>query len=461
MLSAALIGRLSPLAFTVCLGCTPLAQSSTRTALPASVSEQSDQPQRVYAEPLLLETTDAWSLALPEIIARAQTEHPAARATRRRIDQADAAIDVASDPSNPELVLDLDTSLRDQSDETEISARLTFPLDFANRRWRRRVAESNALSARAAHRETVRGLREAALLSAIEVAYLSQRLSLDEQWEALALERSRILDPSKRAGGNVNGDDAAERMREHAEAIEAAEAADQACFETRRDLIHAKTELAEAMGIDLSRNPVEVESLRVDETLLAQPASLPELNNVVEAAIRDSARIDAARQRLRTRRVAVQAERHRVVSSEAGPRYDDRLDSDDDRIGIRFQTDLPIHSLNLNRSRVAAFDAKHSEEDLRRVQNEVAAQTMRDYHELTILNERLLKIQTEDSIESQRARLENPTLADVLTGEERLALEETYLRRERRRLELRYRHARIRSKLRLHAVVSKVESFDD
>ncbi|MEO1524918.1 MAG: TolC family protein [Planctomycetota bacterium] len=445
MLSAAFIGRLSPLAITVCLGCTPLAQPSTANALHGNAADL---------------TIDAVSvprrLTLPEIIERAQAEHPTALATRRRIEQADAAIDVASDPSNPELVLDVDTSLRDEPEQTELSARVTFPLDFNNRRWRRRVAESNALSARMDHRQAVRALREAALLSAIEVSYLSQRLVLDEQRETIAKERSRILNPATMSESGADLSDTAQRLRQYTDAIEAAEAASQARFETRRDLVHAKTELAEAMGMDLSEDPGAVEHLQVDEALLAHPDRLPALDDVVNAAVQDSARIDAARQLLRTRRLTTQAERHRWVPSEAGPRYDDRLGSDDDRIGFRFQTDLPIHDLNLNRSRVASFDAKYAEADLARVRNEVASQTMRDYQELTILNERLDEIDTGPSIEAQRAQLESPAVADILTVEERLALEETLLRRQRRRLDMRYRHARIRSRLRLHAVMPHI-----
>ena len=148
--------------------------------------------------------------------------------------------------------------------------------------------------------------------------------------------------------------------------------------------------------------------------------------------------------------VRQQVIRNTALASEIGPLYEDQLGRDDDNIGLRFQTDLPLLDHRRSGVAMAGFEALSAEEEVRVKRIEAAGAVARDYQELRAVASSLAKIQDDGFIEVQQATLERSREAGLMTGDQEIQIRQVILQRRRRQLELEHRFAVLRSRLHLH-----------
>jgi hypothetical protein len=391
--------------------------------------------------------TEPPGLSIAEVVARARTDHPLAIASARLIEQARGNVRPAGRTPNPEFVLDIETPVHESSDATELSTRVTFPIgQKRGRNDRMRVARAGVAAATAGHVATLRRLSENALSAATLVAYLQERALIDQQSERLARERMRLLAPEFRDGN------AAANLVDFVDASEEFQRASRQQFETARELTLARVALADAMGIDLANDADSAEWLSVDVSLRPSSLALPPLRDVIAATLGDSAELAAshwaAEQGWREQRAA----RNPNLRIEAGPLYQDRLGRDDDTIGVRFRSDVPLNDQTREDTLIAGIRAQTFEDQVQLKRHEIAITVARDYRELESIAEQLRQDRSDSFLSDQTEILGEAEAADLMTGQQVLRIKQTMLRRKRDLLDLEYRFVMLRSKLRLHAV---------
>ncbi|MCO8125440.1 TolC family protein [Stieleria sp. TO1_6] len=385
--------------------------------------------------------------SIGEVLALARQNHPAVIATRRAIEQSRANIAVAGQATPPELVLDVDTPVHDQSGASSASARLTFPIgQRAQQDAQIRIAQAELATAIAEHQRTVRVTSDEVLSVTLQTIYLQQRLELDRRADEISRERKQLSDPELRDG------DAAANLVDFATAHSAAQRAVGRVFETERDLAIARDTVAQWMGIDGSAGLEGHPSVVIDNSLQTESLALPALAEVVDAALSDSAELAAAQSATVAGWLTYQAARNELPAMEAGPRYDHRLGRRDDQVGLRFQTDLPNHRNVQAETTAAEVSAKSMEDRVQLVRHAVAAQAARDFRELQSIATQLESYRQDTFVDDQQRILAAAQNHQELTGQQRLQIEEAILDQQRDQLELEYRFAVIRSRLRLHAI---------
>lgn len=388
------------------------------------------------------------SFTIPQIIALARTNHPIAIASNRKIRHAKAQVAVAGKKDNPEFVIDVETPLHDKNDATELSTRVTFPLFQSHaRRSRIRVARAEVATAVASHQAELRRLSENALLTALRVAYLQEKVTLDEQSDQLARERMRLLSPELRDG------DLAQNLIDFNNATSDARQSGQELFGSRRDLSVAQVSLAEAMGFDLAGEFESDVAIDVNDSLGAIPLALPPRSEVIAAVLRDSQELVTAQSAIQKAWLEQELSRDDPLGAEAGPLYQDRLGRDDDTIGVRFQSDLPIHRKQRERMIVAGLRALGTEDQVQLKRHEIASSIARDYQELKSIAEQIRRDRLDTFVADQEQILLDVEAQNVMTGEQIIRIRQSILDRRRDQLDLEYRFTMLRSKLRLHAVV--------
>ncbi|QEG01682.1 Outer membrane efflux protein [Stieleria maiorica] len=386
------------------------------------------------------------ALSLEEVVAQARLRHPRVIAAKRLIDQAESQVRLAASRQNPEFVLDLDTPVHDDQDATELSTRLTFPIGQTPAiRLRVRAARAEVARADASYQQTLRSVIDDALSAAIDLSFLEARAELDRQAYQLALRRHALLAPGRNSG------DAAENLVDHVNAANAVRQAAQDRFTSRRRLSLARNRLAEAIGMDPQTELEEVQTLSVESLLGECSASLPPLRDVIDAAIGASEELLAADWATRRGWIEHQQARLSPLSMEMGPRYQDRLGRNDDTVGVRFQSDLPIHDDGRAGVAATSINAQLLEDQSRLKRHQIIHALARDYRELESIAAQL----EHDRVDSIVAELERVLRAqdtqDVLTGQQVLRIEQAILDHRRDQLDLEYRCAVLRSKLRLDA----------
>lgn len=383
--------------------------------------------------------------SIAEVIAKARIDHPLVIASAREIEQAKADVRVASNKQNPEFVLDIDTPLHDENGATQLSTRVTFPIGQS--RWRQtriRVARREVATAMAAHQAELRRQSENALLSALQLVYLQEKVTIDEQADQMARERLQLLSPELRDGDSANN------LVDYVNAGNDAQQARRKLFIGRRELAVAQVSLADAMGINLADEVESGISIVVIDSLRNTSLDLPSLQVVIAAALIDSAELVTAQSATQRAWLEQQLARIEPLSAEIGPLYQDRLGRDDDAIGFRFQTDLPVHAARRNNVISAGVRAQASEDLVRWKRQRIANSTARDYQELKSLAEQLRQDRSDPFLENQEKLLFDIEAQEVMTGEQTIRIRQLILDHQRNQLNLEYRFAMLRSKLRLH-----------
>ena len=386
-----------------------------------------------------------WSL--DEIVSHARAHHPRAIASSRKVDQARSRVKIAAQKAAPEFVFDVDTPLYDDDQATEISTRLTVPLFDGDQRANRvKDARAAVWSATATHESVLRQLGDNALASAMDVAYLAQLVTLLNQSVELASQRSSYLNPENRSG------DVASNVVDYVNAMSDLQQLTNELNQTKRDHALARVDLAQAMGLEINEYSTALEAFEVDVFFSELAHELPPISEVLHASVRESQALAAARAAVHQAGFQREIAANPGLPIEAGPRYQNELGDNGDTVGVRVQTDLPVHQNQRVLADAASIVMRLREDEMEQVRHEVIAETARVYREVQVLAEQLREEPFDDVIRQQQAILDDPVGSAVLSGEQRCRIAMAINRQQRQRLELQYRHAVLRSKLRLHSL---------
>lgn len=389
--------------------------------------------------------------SIAEIIAEARMNHARVIASGRRVEQARADVGVAGNKQNPEFVIDVETPIHDNNDATKLSTRVTFPLGQSRlRRSRIRVARSKVATAMAAHQAEIHRQSQVALLAALQLAYLQEKVALDELADQLSRQRLQLLSPESRDG------DSADNLVDYINAANDAHQARRERFNSRRDLAVAQVAVADAMGVNLGDETRTDVSIVVSDPLQSTSLDLPPLHDVIAAALIDSAELATALSATQQAWLEQQLYRNQPLATEVGPLYQDRLGRDDNKIGFRIQTDLPLHDAKRNSVIAAGIRAQVTEDSLKLTRQQIANATARDYQELKSIAEQLRLDRADSLIADQEKILADIETQNVMTGEQTIRIRQSILDRQRDQLNLEYQFAMLRSKLRLHGIKSSI-----
>lgn len=389
-------------------------------------------PERIDpADAAPIDVVESSAYTLQEIVAFAQDHDPQVIAAQQQIDVARAQLIAAQTKENPEFVFDVETPIYDRNDPTEISTRLTFPFGTSRARSIRcQTARMAITQAQLTFAAAVERATDEAMLAGIEVAYLQQRLELQQHVEQLAERRIEQTRPEL-----VEGEPGANVVDHVAAQLETQDAI-AARFETERALIAAQSRLA--IAINFPHAPTvafDFDQLELD---------LPTEEEMVQTAIAQSLNLAAANAEVDVRCWDYRLQRAIRVEKEIGPLYQDRLGEDDDFIGARFQTDLPVHDKRQGQIAESAALLKGRRQESQRLRSEIAALARRRHQELTVLAAQISQYREDPFVLTQRTFLADERNQQLLTGQQALRLEIAIAQRLSDELELAYQFARLK-----------------
>ncbi|KKK68777.1 hypothetical protein LCGC14_2940650, partial [marine sediment metagenome] len=343
---------------------------------------------------------------VPEVLEYALDHHPILRAREQEVDVARAQLVTAGLLPNPQLVMDTESPVH-QNDPTELTTRVTFTIPTGGKMRRRKaVAEAGIRRAR----QTLSREAETVLLdaadAAIEVLYLQELLSLNKQYHAEAV---------KRANAEVLG-------------------------------LSGQLELglADKIEVDIDSVLAEVESVETDTRLTGARV-------VLSRAIGMPPGVFVRMRGALTEACLTLTESHRLhdlAHAEAkpdlvlGPRYQDPLGEDDDRIGVRFNMDLPIFDRNQGEilesaARIRANRALLETARLSSINDVVAA-----YMKLRSIQTgaKLFETRTVDLISRYKDLIRDPDIRQGISASQTAEIQQELLTFRKRHLDLRYQY---------------------
>ena len=310
--------------------------ASAQEELPPEPAFEPDTPEDAIVPEYLPDSRIIQEMTIDELVEHARANHPLLAARYSQADIARARLVAAGKFINPNFVLDTDTPVYTTEDPTELSMRLMFPLQTGHKRqYRRSVAWAGIRRAQlAASREEeliVRGTVD----RAVEVLYLQQLVDLHEQLGELAQKRAEsLVQPVRPGGTRVN-------LVDQVEADMAAVSARSQELDATRRLRVARMQLAEAVGMSPDFLVSVAGELETDLSPL-----LP-LDSVLAIARQRNPAIAEAVATVAESRSQYCLQRSLAIPDlELGPLYQDRIGVDDDQIGGRIQSDLPIFDRN-------------------------------------------------------------------------------------------------------------------
>jgi outer membrane protein, heavy metal efflux system len=291
------------------------ASFETAEALPSGKAAEEVRPTKLTFEQALLYTLD---------------NHPRLRARRQEVEVARSKLITASLLPNPQLVIDTDTQLSERG-PTQISGRVMFtvPTNWKMERTAT-AAEAGIVEARWAIDSEVYALLAATTDAALEVLYLQEVVELERQITRLAEAAAEI-----------------QRNRAQLKGITATQAiaAEISLADTELDQLSSEPQLEDAR-IRLSRalGFTRPESVSIEGGLAVQPVGDVPLDTLLaeaEAARPELAQAEAAI--TKSRRDVDAARAKAVPDFQIGPRFRaDLSNNNGDRIGFRFNSDLPV-----------------------------------------------------------------------------------------------------------------------
>jgi cobalt-zinc-cadmium efflux system outer membrane protein len=296
---------------------------------PASLQKKSSKKPAAAAEsPLSDDLVVVQSMSLQQALKYAVDNHPLLRSKQYEIEIAQAKLIDASLYPNPQFTLDADSPTQ-ESGATEMTSRLMFTIPIGGR-----------LGFGAAHADA--GIRRAQLAlsmetelilfeaadAAIEVMYLQEALALQRESIKLAQTMAVQIKALAATKGTVLDTHLADINVAQLELDE---------YNSEALLKLARLRLSRAIGLEAPRL-VEVENVLTDEPL-------PRLSlERILAAVRET-RPEIAESRVaveEARRQTQLAHAEAIPDLEVGARYQDEFRDINDRLGARFQFDLPL-----------------------------------------------------------------------------------------------------------------------
>lgn len=323
--------------------------ASFENAPAPSAPSATDQlnPTRLTVEQALLYTLD---------------NHPRLRARRQQVEVARSKLIAASLLPNPQLVINADAPVS-QGGPAELNGRIMFTVP-TNWKMERAEMAANAgiVEARWAIDSEAYALLLASADAALEVLYLQELIELEKQLTTLAEDAAKI----QRDRGDLKGITATQVIE-----------ADINIAETELDRLSSEPQLEDAR-IRLSRalGFCQPELVSVEGSLQVQPTQDLPLNELLAEAERTRPELARAEAAIwKSRRDVAAAQANAVPNFQVGPRF--RADLEDggtDKVGLRFNTDLPW------------FDRKQG--DIYKAVSEVRVnQALRDEVRLTSLHD--------------------------------------------------------------------------
>ena len=404
----------------------------------ALIHYEQDPATAVFVSPDEPDSAIEETLTVEQVMEVALTDHPLLQERQQEIEIARAQLVGAGLLPNPQLVLDTDAPIQ-ESRPTTLGGRVTWTFPTWGKRKRREaVASAGIVRAEfALSRETESVMAEAAD-AALEVLYLQELLTLENQLSKIAAKGAEI----QRSRFQANDVSFADTVQADADAA-AVE------LDRRRTIARlgvARMRLSRAMGQTRPR------LVRIEGELFAQPLAPVRLDTVLTVAQRNRPELAEAYATVAESQHALAlayAEAH--PDPTLGPRYQDRLGTDDDEIGARFSIDLPMFDRNQDGisgsiARIRADRARSRVTELTSL-NDVASA----YLELTSLQYGL------QYYEDEVAPLAERTEADFLTqfdseaigADQASALLQNFAKMRVNHLQLRYRCDQLRTRLEL------------
>jgi cobalt-zinc-cadmium efflux system outer membrane protein len=375
-------------------------------------------------------------MTLDEVFQYALATNPILRARQSEVEIACARLVTAGLVTNPAFTMDTESPI-DTGGRTDMTTRLVFTIPTAGKIRRRQAVAQEGIrrSQIALARQSELVLVEAAD-AAHQVLYLQQLLELHRQREEITAQRAETV-PARLGTGQLNFVNKVEAE------IDAVSARTQR-LETSKDLALARSRLALAIGLDPSL------SITMRGTLDVDPAPLLPLERWVDLARTNNPRLaDASAAVFESESQHVLAWAESVPDIQLGPRYQDSLGVKDDRIGARFQVDVPVFDRNQGVILQSAAQVRANREMMGVALLNSLHDVVVAHAELQSIQEaaRYYKTEVEAMIRRNEQLVEDPAVRDVIRDDEALEIRQDLLALELTYLQLRYRYNQLRAQL--------------
>lgn len=399
---------------------------------------QQDPATELYLSPETPDSAVEETLTIEQVLEVALANHPLLRERQQQIEIARSQLVGAGLLPNPRLVMDTDSPVH-ESRPTDFTARVEFTLPTWGKQQRRRaVAAAGIVRAELAlSRETEAVMAEAAD-AALEVLYLQELLELQDHLSKTAAKGAKIQQNRFEAGATSKADTVQADM--DAANVELARRA------TVAQLSVARVRLSRAMGM------TRPQLAKIKGELFAETFAPVPLETVLTVARRK-------RPELAEAHATVSQSQHQLSLAYAearpdltiGPRYQDRLGTDDDQIGARLNIDLPFFNRNQDGifegiARIRANRAQSSVIELTTFSDVASA-----YLELTSLQSSLQYFQDEVLPLAERTQADflEEFGGQAIEADQVSALLQELIKMRVSHLQLRYRCDRLRTRLEL------------
>jgi cobalt-zinc-cadmium efflux system outer membrane protein len=375
-------------------------------------------------------------MTLEEVLQHTLDHHPLLHARLHEVEAARGRLVTAGLLPNPQLVMSTASPVEGNG-STILTTRVDFTVPTGGkRRWRMAAAGADVVRSQATlARETELVLAEAAD-AAIEVLYLQELAVLQGELSQLAARTAEVLGGRFQAGTTQYA--TAIKSRLDAGEIELARLATRGRLEQARVRLNRAAGLSPAPLVPMRGElPVKaIPPLRLERLLAEAERSRPELAESRAAVVESQQRYGQARAEA-------------IPDLVLGPRVRDTLGATGDRVGARVAVDLPLFDRNQGRiaesaamigTRCAMLDATeiNSLSDVAAAYLELqAAQTQLDYY----------RTHVQPVVEQTEAVIRAVAPENVLAPGQVSELLEQLARTRVEQLDLRYLHARLRTRL--------------
>lgn len=397
----------------------------------------------------------AHSMSIDELLSFAQQNHPLLMVRESEVQVARAGVVGACVRDNPQFVLNTDTPV-DVSGPTQIGFRVTFPFITGDKLAHRQAAAMATVHATAMLRyvdESVVMLD--AVDAASEVVYLRQLLDVQQELQQVAEERaSKFVSDleMRRSGSSIR---ISNKLSAELDAMKLKSRQ----FETERALTVAQSELARAIGAAADMQ------IDVSDSLEIPDGALLPVETVTALARDRSPLISSISAKMNeTQYLHNLAHAEGIPDFELGPRVQTDLDTHGGQsIGLRFNTDLPIHDRNQGDIAETAAEMQVDQANMQLADFQAVSDAVAAYKELIRIRENALELRELTSKMEERYEqfASDERVKDVITEADALELRQELVSQKLVELELRYQFFRQLHRLQVlvgQSIVSGVQN---
>jgi outer membrane protein, heavy metal efflux system len=375
----------------------------------------------------------ARQLTLDEVFEHTLQYHPALQAKKEEVQAARARLITAGLRPNPQFVLNTDSETAEDH-AVNLNTRVVFPIEgLGKRRSRQSVAAADITRAQwELNAETENILIEAAE-AAWQVLYFQELLELEGKLHDLAaktadLQRSR---PDVSYADKIEAETDAVDLE--LERLESGTALEIARFRLSQAVGQGYPEPLGMRG-ELAVRPVR--EFSIDELLVRVQQSRPQL-----------ARAQAA--------VAESEYAHRLACANArpdiglGPRYTENFDTGIDRLGLRFDTDLPLFNRNQGNIQESAAEIRRQVDLCQAVRIVTLTDAASSYKQLLEMQNQLRYYRAEVIPLADRTEktIHEAFAAGQVKADQMSILQRNFVRLRLKELALRYQFNRLATRL--------------